>query len=137
MKQILELKEPVGTILKSVDLFNKIKKINIDYSQENVLIFCLDTKNKIIDTEIMFKGGLNSCVFDIKTIFRKSLIKNSNSIIIAHNHPSGDLTPSLEDNEVSYKLKEAGKVITLKVLDFIIFNKNEFYTVEGLKENTA
>ena len=128
MKQIKYLKESEG-ISKPSDLFNNIKSIDIDYNQENLILFYLDTKNKVIKSEILFKGGLNSCSIDPKTIFRNALINNSNSIIIAHNHPSGDLKPSNEDINVFKDLVKIGDIISLKVLDSIIFNKKEFYSI--------
>ena len=130
MEQIYELKESKG-ITNANNLFDNIKKININYTQENFLVFYLDTKNKVIGSEVLFKGGLNSCLIDAKTLFRRALINNSNSIIIAHNHPSGDLTPSNEDITIHKNCKKAGNLIGIKVLDSIIFNKEEFYSMIG------
>jgi len=127
MKQLLILNETISDIKKASDVFKNIKKINIDYTQENFILICLDTKNNIIKSEIVFKGGLNACVVCPKTLFRKALLNNSNSIIVAHNHPSNDLTPSDEDRKVYDKLKLIGDELTLKVLDNIIFNEKEFY----------
>ena len=62
------------------------------------------------------------------TLFRKALLNNSDKIIVAHNHPSGDLTPSGEDVMIFQKLKEGGEVIELKVIDSIIFNKEGYYS---------
>ena len=133
MEQIIILKESRG-FTNSTEVFKNIQKIKIDYSQENFLILCLDTKNKLIYSEVIFKGGLNASLICPKTLFRKALLKNSNSIIIAHNHPSNDLKPSHEDKEVFNRLKEIGEILDLKVLDSIIFNKKEFYSI-GEGEN--
>lgn len=130
MKQILVLREPIGKIKEASDIFKKVKKINVDYSQENFMVFALDTKNKIIESDVLFKGGLNACMIDPKTIFRFALINNADKIIIAHNHPSGDLKPSEEDKEIYKLISEMGELLTLKVLDSIIFNKKEFYAME-------
>ena len=129
MKQILILKEPQNKISQPSDLFNNIKEINIDYKQENVILFCLNTKKQIVHSEIVFKGGLNTCIMDPKTIFRIALKHNSDSIIIAHNHPSGGLQPSFEDKEIFEKLKKAGEIIEVICLDSIIFNEKEFYAL--------
>ena len=128
MKQILTLKENKGFSNPS-GVFKNIQKINIDYKQENFLILCLNTKNKLIHSEVIFKGGLNACLICPKTLFRIALKYNSDKIIIAHNHPSDDLKPSDEDKEVFNKLKEVGDILDLKVLDSIIFNKKEFYAL--------
>lgn len=129
MKQLLILKEPVDCINSPSTLFNNIKKIDVDYSQEHFIVFYLDSKNKLINSEIVFKGGLNTCLVDPKIIFRKALIHNSNSIIIAHNHPSEDLKPSKEDIEIYDLLKKVGENLSLKVIDSIIFNKTEYYSL--------
>ena len=129
MEQILILKEPTGKISSPEDLFKKIKKINIDYSQENLLLVCLNTKNQVLNAEVVFKGGLSECLIEPKTLFRKALLNNSSKIIIAHNHPSKDLTPSHEDRDVFKKLKTAGEVINLDVIDSIIFNQKQFYSL--------
>jgi len=129
MKQILILKENKGFSSPS-DVFKNIQKINIDYTQENFLILCLNTKNKLIHSEVIFKGGLNACLVCPKTLFRIALKHNSDKIIIAHNHPSNDLKPSEEDKEIFNKLKDAGRIIDIKVLDSIIFNKKEFYSLK-------
>ena len=134
MKQLIILKENQSAIKEAKTLFQNIKKIDIDYKQENFIVFYLDTRNKLIDSEVLFKGGLNACVIDLKTIFRKALLNNSCSIIIAHNHPSGDLNPSDEDKEIYLRLKEAGELLTLKCLDSIIFNKNSFFSLNGDKK---
>jgi len=127
MKELLILKEPLNTISKPQDIFNKIKGFKIDYSQENFIVFFLNSKNKVIKSEVIFKGGLNSCLVDAKTIFRKALKNNSNALIVAHNHPSNDLKPSDEDLTIFEKLKDIGELLQLKVLDSLIFNKKEFY----------
>ena len=128
MKQILILKENKG-FTSPAEVFKNIQKIDIDYKQENFLILCLNTKNKLIYSEVIFKGGLNACLICPKTLFRIALKYNSNSIIIAHNHPTEDLKPSDEDKEIFDRLKDAGDIIDLKVLDSIIFNKKGFYSL--------
>ncbi len=129
MKQLIILRENKNKIGSATDIFKNIKKINIDYAQENFIIFYLNTGNKIIDSEILFKGGIDACLICPKTIFRNALKRNSAKIIISHNHPSNDLTPSYEDKDIFKRLKEAGDMIDIKVLDFIIFKKKEFYSL--------
>jgi len=129
MRRIIELKENPDRIFDAKSIFNNIKKINIDYSQENFLVFFLNTKNVPLDVEVMFKGGLDACLIDPKTIFRKALLFNSSRIIVAHNHPSGDVSPSEEDIEVFNKLQEIGNMLGLDVLDSIVFNETSYYSM--------
>ena len=131
MQEIIKFRErpDEDEIHNSTELFKRIRKIDMDYGQENMFVFFLDSRNKLIDYEIMFKGGLNSAVVDAKTLFRRALEHNSNSIIIAHNHPSGILEPSEEDIDVYAALRKAGNIISIEVVDSIIFNKDHFYSM--------
>ena len=69
-----------GKITQAEDIFKKILKININYNQENFILFCLDTKNKVLSNKVLFMGGLNACLIDIKTIFKEALLNNSSKI---------------------------------------------------------
>lgn len=129
MKEILILKEPEKQINTPDKLFDGIKKINIDYKQENLILFCLSTKKQLIHSEVIFKSGLNACYIDPKTLFRIALQHNSDTIIIAHNHPSGSLTPSIDDTDIFTRIKNCGEILYLKCLDSIIFNKKEFHSM--------
>lgn len=133
MKKILVLEKPVKNIKNADDIFTKIKKINIDYSKENVIIFGLDTKNNIKLKENMFIGGINSCIVDPRIIFKKLLLRGCVSFIMSHNHPSGDLTPSPEDIDIHNQLCEAGEILYIKCLDSIIFNKKNYYVMTNYK----
>lgn len=132
MKEVLTLREPLGVIREPKDIFGKISKIDIDYGQENVLIFAMRTDCTIIDCEIMFKGGLNACIIDQRTIFRKLLLSNANSFIIAHNHPSGTLNPSPEDITMFDGIKKIGELIGIECNDSIIFTKKKYYSMRNL-----
>ena len=131
MKKIYTLKETKG-ITSPKNLFDNIKNININYNQENLILFCFDTRNRIIHSEVLFKGGINSTVLDPKVLFKIALLNNAMSIIIAHNHPSGDLSPSIEDIKIFERLKQAGDILTLCILDSIIFNREEYYSLNNI-----
>ena len=130
MKQLFILKECIGVVKNPSDLFNKVRKINIDHKQENMIVVFLDNKLQMIHSEVVFKGGLNACYVDPRTIFRKALEKNAAKIILAHNHPSGCLEPSDEDRQVFNLMKEAGQMINIIVMDFIIFNEKEYFSLD-------
>lgn len=134
MKEILVLKESNKKIKDAKDIFKNIKKINIDFGQENFLVFYLSSANELIDSEVLFKGGLSECLVSQQTLFRKALLNNSAKIIISHNHPSGNLKPSNEDISIYNRLKEVGDLIGISIIDNIIFNEDEFYSFssEGL-----
>ena len=99
-------------------------------SEEYLYLICMNTKNKIIGVFEVSHGNVNGSIFGVREIFQKALLANAVSIIVMHNHPSGDPSPSREDIEVTKRLVEAGKIIGVNVLDHIIVGEN--YT--SLKE---
>lgn len=129
MKQVFTFKEKIGRIHSPSDIFNKIKNINIDFNKEHFIVITLNTKNELINTHIVSVGILNSAITHPRETFRPALFDNANSIIIAHNHPSGDVKPSVEDKNVYEIMKNAGEILGIKVLDSIIFSKEIFYSM--------
>jgi DNA repair protein RadC len=102
----------------------------------------LDNKNRLILAEVVTTGLLNVCLAHPRAIFRSAVRNNAAAIVIAHNHPSGDPTPSAEDIRITRQLIEAGKILGIKILDHVIIgqpdkNGNERYVSmreEGLLE---
>jgi DNA repair protein RadC len=133
MRQIIEFHEQKDK-RRSIDcaktLFDNIKSINIDYDQENFLIFYLNTKNKLIKSEVLFIGSMDTCIIDPKIIFRKALENKATDLILAHNHPSGNLEPSEEDIDMTKAIKAIGRILGVGVLDCVIFNEKEYYSLE-------
>jgi len=88
--------------------------------RENFIIMCLDTKNKVIALNLNGTGTLNSCQTTAREVFKVAILSNAAGIILAHNHPSGDSSPSKEDMDLTRKMAEAGKLLGIEVLDHII-----------------
>ena len=88
--------------------------------EEYMYMICMNTKNKIIGVFEISHGSVNSSIVSPREVFQKALLANAVSIILMHNHPSGDSTPSREDIEVTKRLVEAGKIVGVEVLDHII-----------------
>ena len=107
-----------------------------DYSpiQETLYALILTTKNKIIEKYEIAKGGINSVNVSAADLFRHVLISGGDRFILAHNHPSGELSPSEDDLKFTQKVLSGCKVIGLDLLDHIIFNETEWYSMkkEGL-----
>lgn len=89
-------------------------------SEEYMHMICLNTKNKVIGVFEISHGNVNSSIVGAREVFQKALLANAVSIILLHNHPSGDCTPSREDIEVTKRLVEAGKIIGIEVLDHLV-----------------
>lgn len=94
------------------------------FKREHFRTVCLDTKNQIIGVDDISIGNLNSSIVHPREVFNVAIRKSANSIILLHNHPSGDPTPSIEDIKVTLRLIEAGKIIGIKILDHIIIGED-------------
>lgn len=88
--------------------------------EEYMYMICMNTKNKIIGVFEISHGSVNSSIVSPREVYQKALLANAVSIIMLHNHPSGDPTPSREDIEVTKRLYEAGKILNIQLLDHIV-----------------
>jgi DNA repair protein RadC len=96
--------------------------------KEHFVILCLDTKNNIIYDEVSV-GTLNASIVHPREVFAKAILHHANQIIVAHNHPSGDPTPSQPDLDTYRRLSEAGKLIGITLLNSYIITRNNFYKI--------
>lgn len=98
--------------------------------QESMRAVILDTKNNVIGVDEVYKGSLNTAVVRICEVFRTAIRRNACSIIVVHNHPSGDPTPSPEDVRVTEMLVDAGKLLDIAVLDHVIIGRNRWVSLK-------
>ena len=110
------------------DIYREMTDLK-DEKKEVFVVFHLNTKNKIILREIVTIGTLNASLIHPRETFRTAIINNANSIILAHNHPSGDATPSQDDKDMTKRLVDAGNILGIKVLDHIIAGRNSFVSM--------
>ena len=99
-----------------------------DYSYEVFAVVFLNRSNKINHFEVMSKGGLTHTIVDPRVIFKKAVEVECTSIILCHNHPSGSLRPSRADEELTAKLKDAGNLLDIKVVDHLIVSNEGYYS---------
>ncbi len=92
-------------------------------AQECFVTITLDTKNRIIEKHIVTIGTLNASLAHPREVFRSAIMDAAAAIILAHNHPSGDPTPSPEDIRITRQLVEAGKVLEMQILDHVIIGR--------------
>ena len=128
----IKAKEKNGKQLKNAkDVFDyAFPKIG-NKTQENFLIILLDTKNKPLKDEIAAVGTLNTSLIHPREIFKSAIKESANSIIVVHNHPSQDPSPSKEDIETTKVLIDCGKLVGIKVLDHVIIGKTYWSYVEN------
>lgn len=96
--------------------------------QEEFKVLLLNRANQVLGIYNLSKGGTAGTVVDIKILFAVALKCNATSIIVAHNHPSGRLKPSIQDIEITKKIKGASELLDIKLLDHLIISKNGYYS---------
>lgn len=95
---------------------------------EEVKILYLNQSNMVLGIYNHSKGGINQSIVDVRHIFSIALLCNSTGLIIAHNHPSGNLKPSKDDLDITKRIKEIGKLHTIQLLDHLIITKDSYYS---------
>ncbi|OSB14336.1 RadC family protein [Clostridium botulinum] len=113
-----------------LDVSNLVMEDMKYLKQEKLKILILNTKNIVTYIRDVFIGTLNSSIVHPREIFCEAIKKNGASIIICHNHPSGDPTPSKEDINITLRLKECGRLIGIDLLDHIIIGENKYVSMK-------
>jgi DNA repair protein RadC len=114
------------------DVFSFFKKECSSLDREVFYVVLLDTKHKVLSKEVVSVGTLNSAIIHPREVFKSAISWSAHAIILVHNHPSGDPSPSDEDREVTKILMKAGETLGIKVLDHVIIGDNDFWS---FKEN--
>lgn len=117
-------------INKPEDIYDLVKDDMKYFEQEHFRILMLNTKNILINIKDIFIGASDSSVIETRKVFKEALKYNAKNITICHNHPSGDPNPSKEDVNISLRIKEAGKIIGIDLLDHIIIGDNRFVSLK-------
>lgn len=108
------------------------KRFLEDLDREQVIVCCLDNKNQSVSINVVSVGTLNSSLVHPREVFKTAILSNAASIILFHNHPSGDPEPSQEDINITTRIKDAGGILGIELLDHIIIGSND--TFLSLKE---
>jgi len=124
MEEPLE-RTKIGTSLGSFDILNPILS---DLNHEEFWVVFLDRANKVISTDRISLGGIHGTVVDPKIVFKMALDHKACGIILGHNHPSGTLSPSKSDIELTNRLSKAGEFLEIRVLDHLIVAENKYYS---------
>lgn len=121
-------REKMAQIKSSTDIFNLFQPILGDLPHEESWILLLNSANKIIKRLQVSKGGLNGITIDIRMIMKESIESLATGIILVHNHPSGNLTPSREDDDITTKLSVASSFVDIQMIDHVIITDDGFYS---------
>ncbi len=98
--------------------------------QEELRIILLDNRNRVIKVETIYRGSVNSSQVRIGELFKAAIRSNATSLIVVHNHPSGDVTPSTEDVVVTRAIAQAGKLLEIEVIDHLIIGRNAWTSLK-------
>lgn len=123
------MRESYTAASSTVEALKEIWGINIDYSQENFIVLCMDSSNNILKKRVLFKGGINTTVVDLKVLFNEVLtIRRCIRFLVAHNHPSGRMFPSKDDVRITKNIIQGAKLLSLDLADHLIFSENNYYS---------
>lgn len=100
-------------------------------TQEHFVVLSLNTKNKVTGVHTLHIGTVNSSIVHPRDVFQRAILNNATSIIICHNHPSGDMTPSQEDIDVTKRIESSGELLGIELLDHIIIGDDYLSLKEG------
>ena len=123
-EEILKLKK----ITSSKAVFDIMQPIIGELSHEEFWVLFLNNANKVISKSQLSKGGISGTVVDLRLVFKLALENGATALILCHNHPSGSLIPSDADKQITRKMKTAGEILDVKVLDHLIITESKYYS---------
>lgn len=120
--------KPKDKIVTHKDVFDMMSPVLSDLPHEEFWIICLNRNNRFISKHKISSGGVSGTIADMKMIFNTAVKELASSIILCHNHPSGNVNPSEPDKQLTRKAVEAGEVLEVAVLDHIIIAHQQYYS---------
>ena len=133
-KRAINNHQEIIKIKNASDIYNKYQMLFKNNYQENLLVIFLNNQQVIIKDEIIFKGSINQSLFHPREIFKKAIDYLAVKIILVHNHPSGDVTPSMEDDRFTLNVINNGKMLGIYVIDHIIIGDTFYSYYDHKKE---
>ena len=128
-RRIFLKKEEKGIKYNSANIIYENNK-HLFYNKKQEFFYCLylDNKNKLIERKLLFMGTLNRSIVHPREIFREAYLLSASSFVCMHNHPSGDVTPSMEDVELTKSLISIGKIQGINLVDHLIMGNDNYYS---------
>ena len=115
-------------IKSSLDLFNYFHPMLCNLNIEQCHVLMLNSKNGVIDSALIGSGGLSATTVDIRLVIREALMKRATTIALCHNHPSGSIKPSRDDDKLTESLAQACKVMNIRLLDHIVLTDGAYFS---------
>ena len=130
-KRYNQSKNPIKKISCAEDVFDYFHERLKDKKEEHFYILMLNTQNIIIGEQLISKGILDASIIHPREVFKPAIRNSASKIILVHNHPSGDPNPSVEDEEITRRLIEAGEGLGIKVVDGVIIGKDKWESLKS------
>jgi DNA repair protein RadC len=127
-KREFDKKMKSSSITEPENAAQQIRNRINDFNKEQFYVASFDTRNRLLGIDEVTKGTLTASLVHPRETFEKSIRRHAASIIVAHNHPSGDSEPSEEDIKITKRLSEAGRIMGIELLDHIIITNNHYYS---------
>lgn len=115
-------------ISSSIDVFNLFQPLLADLPHEEFWILILNRANKVVEKLKISQGGISGTVVDARIILKNAIDKLASSVVLCHNHPSGNIQPSNEDRNITLKLKTAFETVDIHLIDHVIISGNKYYS---------
>jgi DNA repair protein RadC len=115
-------------IKSSEDIYNILGPVLSDLRHEETWLLLMNRANRVIRKYQVSKGGISGTVVDVRMIMKEAIDSLASAMILCHNHPSGNITPSSDDDVITYKLQEAGRIMDIQLLDHIIIGDKGYYS---------
>lgn len=131
-RRLMNTSPPERSIIHNATDAARLMADMSNLTQEHVRVILLDTSKRVIATPTVYIGTLNASILRVSEIFREAITRNSPAIILAHNHPSGDSSPSPEDIAITRSLLAAGKLLDIVVVDHIIIGERSWTSLREL-----
>jgi DNA repair protein RadC len=133
-RRSMEMPVELPKIKSSDDAFRIMQPVLGELPHEEFWVMLLDNSHKVLEKKNISIGGITGTLVDTRLVFKKAIEAGAVAMVLAHNHPSGNLKPSMQDKALTMKLIEAGKLLDIKILDHLIITQQGFYSFadEGL-----
>lgn len=115
-------------IKSSNDIFVLLSPFLSDLQTEEFWAIFLNQNNRVLGKSQLSSGGINQSVVDVRILFKAAIDQFATALVIAHNHPSGNLKPSTEDVKITKQIAEAGKILNIQLLDHVIIAQNSYFS---------
>lgn len=127
-RRMMEQAQEKTHITDSHDLYHYFRPRMMDLNVEQCHLLLLDNKNQVLGYEVVSTGGMTNSIVDPRVVLRQALLASATSIAICHNHPSGHVKPSREDDNLTHRMSEACQAIGLRFVDHIVLGDGDYYS---------